>query len=164
MWGIGCRRRRAARRRLPAARLTPLPACPNPLGPLQLPGLHAPGPSAGFQPFRPPTAAQAAEAALYGELPPAVAGLGPSGGFGQADVDAFLRGLPAQQAGPHAGPDFSEFETIYRQQPPGAAGLQGLPMPALAQQGRAAAAPMLQVRCAARSVSVSAAGTGTVEL
>ena len=86
-----------------------------------------------------------------------MAGLGPAGGFGQADVDAFLRGLPAQAQ--QAGPDFSEFESIYRQRPAGAAGLQGLQMPALAQQGRAAAAPMLQVRCLLRLLCVTAAGT-----
>lgn len=89
-----------------------------------------------LQPFRPPTAAQAAEAALYGELP-AMPGLPPAAAT-QADVDAFLAGLPPQGAAHTA--DFAEFEGIYAQR-------QGLPPPpALAAQGRAAAAPMLQVR------------------
>lgn len=133
-------------RHLPAGLLPPLvhpypphsPALPASLPTPQLPGLHAPGPSASLQPFRPPTAAQAAEAALAAELP-AVAGLGPSAAATQADVDAFLRGLPGP-AGPPA--DFAEFDSIYAaQRPP----LPGMPPP-MAMEGRAAAAPMLQVR------------------
>lgn len=96
----------------------------------------------GLQAFRPPTAAQAAEAALNSELP-AVAGLGPASAAAQADVDAFLRGLPGRSAGLPA--EFAEFEGIYAQQrpPPGMPPVAA--MPPLAVQGRAAAAPMLQV-------------------
>ena len=113
------------------------PSCPPP----QLPGLHAPGPSASLQPFRPPTAAQAAEAALAAELP-AVAGLGPAAAATQADVDAFLRGLPGAAAPPA---DFSEFDSIYAAQRPQLPGMP--PPPPMAMEGRAAAAPMLQVWC-----------------
>ncbi|KAI7842283.1 hypothetical protein COHA_003924 [Chlorella ohadii] len=108
----------------------------------ELPGLHAPGPSAGLQPFRPPTAAQAAEAALTAELP-AVAGLGPAAAATQADVDAFLRGLPGAAAPPA---DFAEFDSIYAAQRPQLPGMMppGALPPPMAAQGRAAAAPMLQ--------------------
>lgn len=111
---------------------------------MQLPGLHAPGPSAGLQPFRPPTAAQAAEAALAAELP-VVAGLGPAAAATQADVDAFLRGLPGAAAPPA---DFAEFDSIYAAQRPQLPGMPppGAALPPMAAQGRAAAAPMLQVR------------------
>ena len=150
---VKCRRRR--RRRSPPFRLS----CA-----VQLPGLHASaGPS--LHAFRPPTAAQAAEAALAGELP-AVAGLGPPSAATQADVDAFLRGLPPGAAAPHG--QFAEFESIYAAQaaqgrfvppPPGAAALP----PALAAQARDAAAPMLQVGPAAAvlllSVHASLQGT-----
>lgn len=119
---------------------SPPPSCPA----LQLPGLHAPGPSAGLQPFRPPTAAQAAEAALTAELP-AVAGLGPAAAATQADVDAFLRGLPGAAAPPA---DFAEFDSIYAAQRPQLPGMMppGALPPPMAAQGRAVAAPMLQVR------------------
>lgn len=108
----------------------------------ELPGLHAPGPSAGLQPFRPPTAAQAAEAALAAELP-LVAGLGPAAAATQADVDAFLRGLPGAAAPPA---DFAEFDSIYAAQRPQLPGMPppGAALPPMAAQGRAAAAPMLQ--------------------
>lgn len=127
--------RRAASCPLPFVLTTPLSAC------LQLPGLHAPAGPSALQPFRPPTAAEAAAAALHGELP-AVPGLGPASAAAQADVDAFLRGMP-----PQAGPDFAEFESIYAQQQPRLAqpppGVAALP-PLLEAQGRAAAAPVLQ--------------------
>lgn len=72
-----------------------------------------------------------------------MAGLGPPNAA-QADVDAFLRGLPPQAA-PHPA-DFAQFESIYaqRQHPVGPL-LGGPPLPGMAQ-GRAAAAPLLQVR------------------
>ncbi|KAL4859835.1 Peroxisome biogenesis protein 5 [Chlorella vulgaris] len=112
----------------------------------ELPGIQAGGPA--VHAFRPPTAAQAAEAALHGALPP-VAGLVPHSAA-QADVEAFLRGMP-----PHAGPhpaDFAEFEGIYAQQQQQQQQQQhpGRPLPpGFAQhqapaQGRAAAAPVLQ--------------------
>lgn len=120
--------------------LSPIPPCRPALLPTpQLPGLHAPGPSASLQPFRPPTAAQAAEAALAAELP-TVAGLGPAAAATQADVDAFLRGLPGAAAPPA---NFAEFDSIYAAQRPQ---LPGMPPPPMAVEGRAAAAPMLQVR------------------
>lgn len=97
-----------------------------------------------LRPFQPPTAAQAAEAALAAELP-AVAGLGPAGAATQADVDAFLRGLPGAAAPP---PDFAEFDSIYAAQRPQLPGMPppGAALPQMAAQGRAAAAPMLQVQ------------------
>ncbi|KAL4445746.1 hypothetical protein ABPG77_008945 [Micractinium sp. CCAP 211/92] len=108
----------------------------------ELPGLHHAASPSALQPFRPPTAAEAAAAALQSELP-AVPGLGPASAATQADVDAFLRGMPS-----HARPEFAEFENIYAQQqqprlgppPPGAVALP----PAFEEQGRAAAAPVLQ--------------------
>lgn len=137
---------------LPLTHSSSSPLCCPPC--VQLPGLHAPGPSAGLQPFRPPTAAQAAEAALAAELP-LVAGLGPAAAATQADVDAFLRGLPGAAAPPA---DFAEFDSIYAAQRPQLPGMPppGAALPPMAAQGRAAAAPMLQVRLGGGWMAVGA--------
>ena len=100
---------------------------------MQLPGAHAPGHFASVRPYQPPTAAQAAEAALHAELP-AVPGLAPSSAL-QADVDAFLRGVgPPQAAVP---PEFHEFESIYA---------AGPAPPGMMPASSTALAPFLRVR------------------
>ncbi len=89
---------------------------------LQLPTVRVPVARPGAAAYyQPPTAAQAAEAALWGELP-SVPGLLPQGSAAAAaDVDAFLRGMHGPQQG--MPPNFAEFESIYS----GAAGPSSAP-------------------------------------
>lgn len=105
---------------------------------LQLPGLGQAGPSFAPAPFQPPTAAQAAEAALRGDLP-AIPGFAHPSASTAADVDAFL----SQYGGPQAGPAHDmarEFENIY------AAGMQQQHGPAMLHSSgaRSAVRPFLE--------------------
>lgn len=108
---------------------------------MQLPGRSLPGQARGPATYTPPTASQAAEAAIYNELP-AIPGLHPAAHPSvQSDVDAFLRGSTDHDRLQH------EFESIYSSSTPQQQQhFQGAPLPhgMISSPATNAVAPFLQ--------------------